>query len=86
MSGKFNLTRSLSGAFRRGEAEFGLANLDTSVEAVSIADGKGTPWAGRRSGAIFESAWAHIFIWKSVWIARFHEYYDSGAIIDAIAA
>jgi uncharacterized protein len=40
----------------------------------------------RNGGGAFDCEWAHIFTLKSGKLVRFQEFYDTAAIIDAIAA
>lgn len=132
MTDNTDLIRALYAAFRRGDVNFILANLDPSIEWVSNGDGSVIPWGGRRGGVVgaasffqllsenldfevfepriyldagdvvtvlgrtrarlkrgggaFESEWAHVFTIRDGKLARFQEFYDSAAIVAAIAA
>ncbi|MEF3366747.1 nuclear transport factor 2 family protein [Methylocystis sp. 9N] len=40
----------------------------------------------KRQGGVFDCEWAHVFTVKNGKLARFREFYDTAAIVDALSA
>ncbi|MGQ0445529.1 MAG: nuclear transport factor 2 family protein [Beijerinckiaceae bacterium] len=58
--------------------QFFAAGDNVTVLGRTLARVKGT-------GKKFDSEWAHVFTFKSGKVARFQEFYDTAAIVNAIA-